>query len=98
MRFIVTTPLHVLDKQDRRLIRGHATKTRKKGKPASNISSWICPDRRLESPGSLYAEKAADISGCVGTAFSGLQLPSGFEPYMIRELVKRMRHLQFNLH
>ena len=88
LQFVVTTPLHAVDQHDRRLIKGHATKARKRQRRISNVRSWIAPDRELESMKAANGGQATTIPQRAGTDFSGLQLPSGIEPCMIQELMK----------
>ncbi|KAL3417237.1 hypothetical protein PVAG01_11237 [Phlyctema vagabunda] len=81
-QFIVSTPSEKLDKHHRKTIRGHATRAGRPTRQAVKLSSWISPERRLDST------LNPPSPGQVGAAFSGLQLPPGVEPYMIQELVK----------
>ena len=96
IHFVVTTPVQTLDKQDRKAIRGHATRAGKAGRQSFQLGSWISPHRDL---GALTTAKevltskselSAPSPRRVGGDFCGLQLPSGVEPYMIQDLVKCM--------
>ncbi len=89
LQFVVTTPFHAVDQHDRRTIKSHATKSRKRQRPNSIIRSWISPGRELGSLKRVTAGEATGIPKRAGTDFSGLQLPSGIEPYMIQDLIKR---------
>lgn len=99
LHFVVSTPVHTLDKRDRKAIRSHATKASVPRRQAVQLQSWISPDRGL---GSLILTKAMPEEALTmqsvlsmlspkrfGSDFSGLQLPSGVEPYMIQDLVQR---------
>lgn len=98
LQFVVTTPLHAVDKHDRRLIKGHATRARKRQRRISNIRSWISPDRDLESLKAVNGGQATGIPKRAGTDFSGLQLPAGIEPCMIQELMKRKHDARSDLY
>ena len=94
LRFVVTTPAQTRDKHDRKVIRGHATRAGVAGRHVFRLRSWISPDRELEAltmakeaPTSKSALSAPSPTR-VGGDFSGLQLPSGVEPYMIQDLCK----------
>ena len=89
LQFVVTTPFHAVDKPDRRFINAHATRARRRQRRRPEIRSWISPDRELESLKAVNAGQATSIPKRAGTDFSGLQLPSGIEPCMIQELIKR---------
>ena len=89
LQFVVTTPLHAVDRHDRRLIKGHATRARKKQRRVSDMRSWISPDRELGSLKPANGDPATSIPKRAGSDFSGLQLPSGIEPWMIQELMIR---------
>ena len=94
LRFVVTTPAQTLDKYDRKTIRGHATRARKGGRQILQLRSWISPDRELQAltttkeAAAFKSVLSAPSPRRVGGDFSGLQLPSGVEPYMIQDLVK----------
>ena len=91
LHFIVSTPAQTLDKNDRKAIRSHATRAGVVPRQAPKLPSWISPDRELavlEKSPSPEAILSIPSLKRVGAAFSGLQLPSGVEPYMIQDLVK----------
>jgi len=103
LRFILSTPAQAqaLDKDDRKAIRSHATRAGRAGQAGQKtvqLRSWLSPDGELGSlegarpeeaptPGSTLSVRLPSPRR-VGAAFSGLQLPSGVEPYMVQDLVK----------
>lgn len=98
LHFVVSTPAQTLNKHDRKAIRSHATKAGVARRQAAPLRSWISPNRELgplkraildeePAPGSILSVPSPRP---VGTYLSGLQLPSGIEPYMIQDLVKCM--------
>ena len=93
-RFVVTTPAQPANEDDTKAIRTHATRAGVAGRQRLQPRSWISRGREI---GTHTTAQEATISNHVpaisspkrvGGAFSGLQLPSGVEPYMIRDLVK----------
>jgi hypothetical protein len=102
LRFVVSTPAHSLDKHDHKAIRSHATRgVHLARRQSAQLSSWISPDRALGSLKKAIPEEALILGSIilvpsprrVGSDLSGLQLPSGVEPYMVQELVKCMHTL-----
>jgi hypothetical protein len=96
LHFVVSTPAKTLDKHDRKAIRSHATRASVADRQTVQLRSWISPDRELRSLKKAILEEAPTPESIlsvpsprrVGADFSGLQLPSGVEPYMIQDLVK----------
>ena len=92
--FVVTTPSGTLDMHDRKAIRSQARRARVAGRQTSQLKSWICPDRELRTLRTANEESSsksvlsAPSPRRMGGDFSGLQLPSGIEPYMVQDLVK----------
>ena len=92
--FVVTTPSGNLDTHDRKAIRNQARRARVAGRQISQLKSWICPDRELRAHSTAREEStsrsvlSAPSPRRIGGDFSGLQLPSGIEPYMVQDLVK----------
>ena len=91
LQFIVTTPTHDLDQQDRKAIKGNATRKRKSQRRIPEIQSWIVPGNEPASLRGIDTVRRTAIPKRAGTDFSGLQLPAGFEPHMIQELIKGKR-------
>lgn len=99
--FVVNTPAQTQDKHARKAIRSHATRAGRARRQAVQLRSWISPNRELGSlklaiPGEAPTpESILSVSSPrrFGSDFSGLQLPSGVEPYMIQDLVKCMHRL-----
>jgi hypothetical protein len=99
-RFVVSTPAQTQDKHAhaRKAIRSHATRAGRARRQAVQLRSWISPIRELGSLKLGIFEEAPTSESIlsvssprrVGSDFSGLQLPSGVEPYMIQDLVKCM--------
>jgi hypothetical protein len=87
-QFIVTTPSHDLDPQDRKAIKGNATRQRKYRRRSPELQSWIIPGHELTSQEHVRRIDETAIPKRAGTDFSGLQLPPGFEPHMLQELIK----------
>lgn len=96
LKFIVSTPAKTLDKYDRKAIRSHATRTSVADRQTVQLRSWISPDHELGSFKKALLDQAPNLKSTsflpsprrLGGDFSGLQLPSGVEPYMIQDLVK----------
>ncbi|KAH8700088.1 hypothetical protein BGW36DRAFT_373329 [Talaromyces proteolyticus] len=96
LHFIVSTPIRTLDEYDRKAIRSHATRAAVTRQRAPQLRSWICPDRELgslkrtvlENPSAPEPAISVSYPRRVGSDFSGLQLPSGVESYMIQDLVR----------
>jgi hypothetical protein len=94
--FVVSTPAQTQDKHARKAIRSHATRAGGARRQAVQLRSWISPNRELGSLKLAIFEEAPTPESIlsvssprrVGSDFSGLQLPSGVEPYMIQNLVK----------
>ena len=94
MQFVVTTPARTPDKHDRKAIRGHARRAGAADRSAVHLGSWISSQPGL---GAVAAVTESPSPRRVGGDFSGLELPSGIEPYMIQDLVKciHIAHLLF---
>lgn len=103
LHFVVITPAQTLDKHARKAIRSHATRAGVARRQAVQLRSWISPDRELGSLKKAIPEEAPTLESIlsvpspkrVGADFSGIQLPSGVEPYMIQDLVKCMHTPSF---
>lgn len=99
LRFLVSTPAQTLDKQDRKAIRSHAARANPADRQVPKLRSWISPDRVIGSLRKALLEEALGPESIfsvpsprgIGTDLSGLQLPPGFDLYMIRDLVKCIR-------
>ncbi len=94
LQFIVSTPAQTLDKQDRKAIRSHATRAGVSRQQAVQLRSWISPERELGSLRNAESILSVPSPRHMGSDFSGLQLPPGFEPCMIQDLVKCMHNLR----
>jgi hypothetical protein len=96
LHFVVSTPAQTPDKHDRKAIRSHATRASIVDRQTTQLRSWVSPDRELGSLKKATLEQAPTPESIlsvpsprrVGADFSGLQLPSGVEPYMIQDLIQ----------
>ena len=92
--FVVTTQSGALDMHNRKAVRSQARRARVAGRQTSQLKSWICPDRELRALSAAREEPTSKSALStpsprrIGGDFSGLQLPSGIEPYMVQDLVK----------
>jgi hypothetical protein len=93
IHFVVSTPDSALSQEDRRSVRSHAQKVHGKRRKAIQLRSWISSEddsghvktANLTRPFLHSVTTLRRIDG----DFSALQLPTGIEPAMIQELVKR---------